>query len=433
MVADGTDIVIAERLMSGTDAWVELTRYTPGSAAGPQLVTNPGFETNLTDWTSGAGVSGISRITGANKINGTGSMQVVMGGVALGFVATTQFVVIPRRKYDFSGLIKRISGPGTASVELEILWFNAVGSTISGTTGVTHTVSTSVVTFAGTAMAPPTAAKARVEIVFPNNAGTYVVDDISFTATAGTNYTSTDDMQIFSSPTAPADGIYIGNGDFGSKHYVISTGTPDGNVAAVAPVTSPFEDKVNKSFPLPQVPRGIGYDGTSFWSLGINDVLYKHESGNNWTSQPATWYAASTYRDTVNGYHTTISPYSTFTMKRRARVTISASPINGTGSDDPNEIGYYLARKTSAPTLTDWHFQDDTPASSLLITAANFGSANPDATGNFPSATNSAEMKSAAIDGFGELIQFWGDGHWRLGDLSGDTTGLAGSTRGRRW
>ena len=47
----------------------------------------------------------------------------------------------------------------------------------------------------------------------------------------------------------------------------------------------------------PQAPRGIGYDGSNFWTLGSDKVLYKHEGGaNNYGAAQGTWKAVSTYR-----------------------------------------------------------------------------------------------------------------------------------------
>jgi hypothetical protein len=420
MAWDGSYLCIAEYHTVGGSPYVQVQKWDVAAVTGPQLVPNPGFESNLTNWTD-TGASALSRITGAAVISGAGSAQLTFDNTATGTWTSARFDVVGRRLYTVNGSIKRTSGTAV-EVTLAIRWLTSGGTLIS-TNLIGGTPATGAVnTYTWSWPAPFDAAKAELRWTIPKSNGSYVFDDHSVTSTSGVNYVSAVDLQILSATSAPANALYIGNGDFGAQQYVVAS-TANANQAFVVPAATGVEN-TSAPFPLPQIPVGIGYDGTDFWTLS-NNALYKHPHGNKFTTEPATWYAATTFTDSGSGYETVLGPAQPFTMKRRARLTIATTPINSTGAGDPTGYGYYLARTATAPVRTDYHLQiGGIPDPSTIVAAANFTNPSPPVSTTFPSGTGSAELASQATDGLGALIQMWGDGHWRLGDLSGSSSGV---------
>lgn len=417
MFYDGSNLIVGEFLILGGDPCCNLYYYTQSGLAGSSLVTNGTFDVNITNWTpAGSGVGAVRTTT--SPITGPGSAQINTTTAAAGTWTSNRWSVVPRTKYDFSYKIKNISVSHTVSCTVQ--FWNS-GGTLVGSNAVSGVAASTVTTFSGTAMAPPTAATASIQFGFGAFTSSYVIDDVTMSKTAGLNINGGDLLQFISGQTVPCMGLYIGNGDFGAKQYVVASAADTGNLAFVVPDTTKIE-VVNTSFPLPaQTPKGIGYDGSSFWTLGTDNVLYKHEAGNKWTTESSTWYSAYTWRDVTNLYETGIGPTVSFTMKRRARLTLTTAPLLVTGSGDPNAVGIYLARGSASP----MHYNGGVNSSyAAVILSANFSSAAP-GTGYtaFPGG-NPAELLSAASDGSGAKIQLWGDGSGRLGAASWNSSGV---------
>lgn len=420
MAYDGTNLIVAEFHTVAGSPSIKLYKYTASAVAGANLVTNPGFETTTSGWSVTGGT--IARISVTNVISGIGSLQINCNSATQVVVSSPQWNVVPNTQYTFSADLKQLSVSGSAQVQ--VIWLDSGGVQISGTSTVTRTTTGTANTWSGTTLAPLAAAKAQIRVLPPKVTGNFVLDNVTMATAAGLNLVSSSvELAPISAQTTPANGLYIGNGDFGSLTWVLASATSAGNQALMIPDSTKTED-ANNTFPLPpQAPVGIGYDGTSFWTLGSNAVLYKHESGNKFTTEGFTWWAASTLRDTVGGLETVVSPSVKITMKRRARLTVSTPPILVTGIGDPNAVGIYLARQGVVPVRSDLHLNGYSTVPDVVLTAATFTGAVPPATGTFPDA-NPAEFLSAKADGSGALIQLWGDGHGRLGSATWDTAGV---------
>ena len=422
MCYDGSNLIAAHNYYDGDSTYAKLDKFTTSALAGANLIANPGFEANTTNWYLSTG--SCTRITGANVISGAGSLQIVGSANTVTNVAwqpsTGSPTPIPKVKYSLTFKCKQIAGtPGV--VQGELLFYN--GSTFTTTT-VSFNPTATAQTFTVSLVAPPDAKYISMNLTFPKGtANTFVLDDVTMGTAAGLNYVGTDTLST-PSGLLPTSGIYVGSGDFGSKTYVIVT-QANGNTIVVPDSTK--AESFTLDFPLPAVtPVGIGYDGTAFWTLGSNHVLYKHEPGNKFTTESPTWWAASSWQDTTNSYETTLSPQVSFTMKSRARLTITTAPfLTGTGTD-PNGIGVYLARQTSAPSSGQLHYQGTAPTNSKVITTATFSGVAPPALPGVFTLGTPAEIASAAlaVDGSGKpMIDLKGDGSGRVGPLVWDSGG----------
>lgn len=227
----------------------------------------------------------------------------------------------------------------------------------------------------------------------------------------------------------PVVGVMAGSFDFGSTRYVVlskngnhhwpftlsgSTLTYQPNDAWAAPVPGSMSG-------FTWVPSGglpSGQDAR-FYSTRAKNVanfawIYKHTT-HKWTgSDPQTRYAAATWRDTDAGgtglHETTMSPVTTFSMKKRAAVTLTAPaaiPDQG-GNDDPDAVGFYLGNVDATRANL---FQQTLPsagvASAVIGDSTTLSGTNPPSTNNFPAATpakiQSADASSLVISGDGSV------------------------------
>jgi hypothetical protein len=149
--------------------------------------------------------------------------------------------------------------------------------------------------------------------------------------------------------------------------------------------------------------RGMGWDGSFFWTLGGDGQFYKH-TGEHWdpsVTSSVIW-SGVTFKDTDAGgtgtHETKMGPLKSLTHKRRAQLKFVAPsvPDNG-GTDDPDKAQWYAGRGASAPT-TPWStmWAQGAAQSGLatlkLTTLATTGS-NPPTTNTFPSA-NPAKLRN---------------------------------------
>ena len=418
MCYDGSNLIIAEAHTVTSSPRVLLTKYTTSAISGPQLITNNDFEVNTTGWTPSAGSSVTTNTI--SPIFGVRSLE--WNALASSTLTSAQFNVTAGQRFDINWWYKTKPGSSNVNGPLDILWYNASNAVIQTERVITmYPISTAQQINTNSMVAPPLATKAALRFT-ANGASIILLDAFLVRTSSGLQLAGTDDLLIISNQSVPANAIYVGNGDLGSKHYVVGSATGGGNQACCIPDSSKSEN-ANLVFPLPpQAPRGIGYDGTNFWTVGSNAVLYKHEGGNAFTTQSPSWKTMSTYKDTANGYETGPSPISaTFQMKRRARLTISVAPLVSTGSGDPNAQGVYLLRGVTTPVNTDWHSQGNATSNKVVITAADFSGANPSPV-DFPS-SSPAEFRSAFGDPTGPIITLKGDGSGRIGQASWDTAG----------
>jgi hypothetical protein len=142
----------------------------------------------------------------------------------------------------------------------------------------------------------------------------------------------------------PLAGILRGNFDFPEERYVTNA------LGAAGTNWWPFKNSdgtymSGDAFPvITGGNQGISYDGTNFWSLGSDGNLYKH-TNIKWTNgtDSASWAVGFTWYD-GGSQETTPSPYTTITMKMRARLTVTSSAIPYTAVGDPDRIRVYVGR-----------------------------------------------------------------------------------------
>lgn len=213
----------------------------------------------------------------------------------------------------------------------------------------------------------------------------------------------------------PVTGVARGSFDFGStRNVILSKNSPNYYAFDAAGV---YVD----AWTVPAVGlNGFAWDGTRFngakYQSG-NSKIYKHTTVN-WTTESALWWVGATWRDTdaTGGTHESdLSPKSSFTMKKRARITMTSAtiPDNG-GTDDPNAVSFYIGRGATEPARTAMWRQilpGDGVNSLIAGDFITFTGTNPPATNNFPGATP-GQFKSSKVDGSGNphlLIEGDGD------------------------
>jgi hypothetical protein len=217
--------------------------------------------------------------------------------------------------------------------------------------------------------------------------------------------TTTLNTSVQSGFTGPVVGIKSSSFDFGVSRFVVLAK----NAAVFWTFDSSGTYQVNDTWPTP-VPgsmSGFDWDGTRFWStrakhIAGNAWVYKHTT-HKWSGlSTKTYYATSHWRDTdaTGGTHATdMGPVATFSMKKRAGITLT-SPIipDSGGTDDPNAVSFSLGIVDTARTNL-WIQALPADGINTLVVGDGivFTGTNPPATNNFPGAT-AARMKNAAGD-----------------------------------
>jgi hypothetical protein len=222
--------------------------------------------------------------------------------------------------------------------------------------------------------------------------------------------------------TGPVVGVKRGNFDFGSERTVILT--KNGPHFYTFDNTSAYVPNDTWAVPSAGSMSGFDYDATRFWStrakyIASNPWIYKHTT-HKWTgADPLTWHGTSTWRDTdaTGGTHESdMAPVVSFSMKKRAAVTLTSPTIpDQGGTDDPNAVSFYLSNTTTARTSM---WRQTLPSDGInTVTVGDgitFSGTNPPASNNFPTAT-SGVLKSSATAG--DSLPEWrleGDGNGRL-------------------
>lgn len=202
--------------------------------------------------------------------------------------------------------------------------------------------------------------------------GTMAVLSTVYTTT-GADFTST--MQL--------SGVEVGTFDFAGPRIVVKP--LGGGVFYVFDAAGAYQanDIFNSA---PGGSAGFDWDGTAFVELGTNSRLYRHTSVVWSGARTMQWQAAFTWYDgnaTGGTHETTPSPRSTFTMQKRARLTITSPDIpNLGGSDDPDRIGVYLANSIGG-TLYQQLVTAPGVKNAVLTSATFSGTAAP-TVNNFP-------------------------------------------------
>lgn len=181
---------------------------------------------------------------------------------------------------------------------------------------------------------------------------------------------------------------------------------------------------------------GLHYNGTNFFAFTTDGKMTKYETGNKWAgplvyqaADPnAKWYASYSWTDGTA--ETMLGPVASFTMKKRARVTIKTNAVTAPAT----AARVYLSRGNTAPntSLSSMYLQGTTTgttAPSLLVTnstfAGTFNQTVPTFGGGVP-----AVLRSAAADASGAIISLSGDGSSRIGPFKFTTTGADANDTG---
>lgn len=164
-------------------------------------------------------------------------------------------------------------------------------------------------------------------------------------------------------------------------------------------------------------PRASAWDGSNFWLLGGDGVLYQYttehwDKGN--AATPSTIWAQHTFYDSVGTTHeTTPGPAKSFVWKRRSNVMFFNPPIPGAGgADEPNQVSTYVGRGTTQPSNANMRLQIRTSSTTTILDGFDFlAGANPPAVNGFP-LTNPAKVQSDD----GHLV-ISGDGKIKFGTI----------------
>ena len=195
----------------------------------------------------------------------------------------------------------------------------------------------------------------------------------------------------------PLVGILKGSFDLGASRYVTKQGA--GSTTDVRPISS-----VNgSSLPLAEgfpgaIPYiGIAWDGSNFWGLAGGKIYkhtgVKHTSGTGVVAFAAgfTWYDSNA---TGGTHETTVSPITGFTLKKRARLTVTSPVIPGAGgTDDPNSVRFYLGLNSGALKL---EVTTGTGQNSAILNSLAGSGAAPPGANNFPGGTP-AKIKAGSL------------------------------------
>lgn len=223
--------------------------------------------------------------------------------------------------------------------------------------------------------------------------------------------------------------LLYGNFDLGSAHYVYGN-YGSSQLRTVTAATGVLDTANQWDHGVTALRRGATWTGWggitgNFVLFDASGLRTTYEAANKWTtSADATWYAAYSWRDSVAPSETLLSPVATFTMRKRARLTVrTASLVTGT-----TEARVYLAKGTSAP---------NTGVASMTLSGSTTGTTNPVRTevaaafsplnnpnpvtqpASFPPAS-AAALQSVAADSAGPLVNLKGDGSGRVGPWSWD-------------
>jgi hypothetical protein len=206
--------------------------------------------------------------------------------------------------------------------------------------------------------------------------------------------TATIPMALVSNATGPVAGVLKGNFDIGSSRYIFKdVGALEWKVYLAAGGTGSAQNG-EYFWADSGGSKSIVWDGSNFWALGTNGKLYKHTSVGAGTgvttgsSLPGFKVAYTWYDSNATGgtHETTKSPDATFTLLKRARLTVSAPNIpGGAGTDDPNGIAIYAGSAASPATLT-LQAVSGIGIHSMVFNSLVTGGAAPPGANNFPSA-----------------------------------------------
>lgn len=384
----------------------EIGGLTPDAGV-TNLLSNGTFETDTAGWIPANGTTTLSRST-THKRTGTaallldgptGSSAVGARFTGLSVTAGTQYTV---QAYAYA---PEASGN---TAEFKAKWYDDNGAIQNDSVQITAINSSGFTLLSGTVTAPVGATVLKLELWNTDTSGngsdswwddisvvevgtsptfTMFADDASYHAIVGSivytrintaqapamgydgtnlmvaeydgsnNYVvrhiSPDDMatiaSTFTSATVtgfagPLAGVLKGSFDFAEDRYLV--GRDNAANAYWYPLkTSDGTYKGDDAFEVITTGhRGISWDGTNFWALGTDGNLYKH-TNIKWTrsTDSASWNVGFTWYD-GSSQESGVSPYTSLTMKMRARLTVTSPTIPYSGVGDPDRIRVYVGR-----------------------------------------------------------------------------------------
>jgi hypothetical protein len=161
--------------------------------------------------------------------------------------------------------------------------------------------------------------------------------------------------------------------------------------------------QANKSFENGESLRGLTHDGTQFWSLGATSLI-KHTNWK-WTTESDKYWVAYTYVDDngtasvgarplgAGDFETKKSPTASATMKRRARLRMSAAAVD-TALTGITHVGWYIERGAGTEPTLD--FNGDSAVTNGVQTSRTIEDFATDASPEAPPGTNTFPAASAA-------------------------------------
>lgn len=260
-----------------------------------------------------------------------------------------------------------------------------------------------------------------------------------YTYNAGLTLTNSATSPVDSDFTLPQNlsSVLYGSFDFGASRYIV-TKSNAAEPTRVMNTSGVRQDSEGWQSSTPVA--GMHWDGTNFYSLDTSHVLRKYEADADlrWTtSTDENWYAAYTWYRATGTLESLRSPYTAFTMKKRARLTVQTAPLPVGGSTPPSEARVYLKKGSSSPgtnQATQNMTRQTTTATgtppAAVITDAGFASSNNPTASGFGSSGNAATIQTG--DGSTMMSAADTDQSWTP-VLQGGTTNPTGYTSTGRY
>lgn len=250
---------------------------------------------------------------------------------------------------------------------------------------------------------------------YDTSSSAYALDHRDPTSCAHISYSFTPNVSGFG---IPVGGLAFGNFDYGSERMAL-TSRNNGTVWIFNPASS-YAYSATESFPAASgQTTGLAFDGSNFFVSRIFpgvSTIYKHTAmtwtatadGNWWV--PYTWYDSNA---TGGNHESAMSPAANFTMKKRARFTITTPAIPVGGADDPDSVRVFVGRGTTLPARTAMWVQSAFGGAVQTFTTLTIAGANPPAASNYPVSASPGLAKNPA-----GTLQFSGDGSAAVNTLA---------------